>query len=81
MKVTIPGYTTLYGNPVTILKLMQSARVFDQLTGDEYIHGVKEAAWRGFGIRLNVTGNTYEERAKSMLKSMAENKLITIEEE
>lgn len=81
MRVTIPGYTTLAGSPATILKLMQTARVFDQLTGDEYIKGVQEAAWRAFGIRLSVNGDTYAERAQSLLEAMAENEMITIEEE
>ena len=81
MKITIEGYTTLTGNPVVILKLMQEARVFDKLTGDEYIESVKETAQRCFDTTLNVEGDTYEERAESLLREMAKAKMIKIEEE
>ena len=81
MKATIVGYTTLSGNPVTILNLMQGARVFDDLQGDDYIESVQQTAWRAFGIGLQVTGDTYEQRAESLLRAMADNEMIIIEEE
>ena len=80
MKVTIPGYTTLTGSPLTILKLMESARIFETPEGAEYIASVKETAKRAFGIDLKVTGATLEEQAESLLRSMAIHNLITIEE-
>lgn len=79
MTITIPGYSTLTGNPATILQLMQHARVFDELTGDEYIETVKENALRCFGEDLQVTGETYAQRAESLLHELAKHNLITIE--
>ena len=81
MTVNIHGYSTLIGNPATILRLMADARVFDDLAGDDYIAAVKEEASRCFDIDLNVTGNTIEARAKSLLQEMAKHGMITIEEE
>lgn len=81
MKVTIPGYTTLTGNPETILRLMQDARMFDEISGDDLITEVRRTAWRAFGIGLQVTGDTYAERAESLLREMNENHMIEIEEE
>ena len=81
MKVTIEGHTTLSGNPATILYLMQEARIFDELTGDEYIESIKDTAQRCFDITLNVKGNDYQERAESLLREMAKAKMIKIEEE
>lgn len=80
MTVKIPGYTTLSGRPATILRLMQDARMFDAAgTPDEYIAKIKQAAWRFYGIPLNVTGDTIEERAESLLQEMGRNHLIEIE--
>lgn len=81
MKATIVGYTTLSGNPVTILQMMQDTRVFDDLRGDEYIESVQQTAWRTFGIGLQVTGDTYEKRAESLLRALAANEMIIIEED
>lgn len=81
MTITVPGYTTITGNPVTILHLMQAARIFDELKGDEYIKKVQEDAHRAFDIDLKVTGDTLAERAESLLREMAKNDMITIEEE
>jgi hypothetical protein len=81
MIVTIPGYSTITGRPETILKIMQEARIFEDVTGDAYIKSIQESAKRGFGITLNVDGDTYEKRAESLLRSMAENNMINIEED
>ena len=81
MKVTRVWYTTLTGNPVAILRLMQGARVFDDLKGDDYIESVQQTAWRAFGIGLQVTGDTYEKRAESLLRALAANEMIIIEED
>ena len=81
MKVLVEGHTTISGNPVAFLSIMQDARFFDQLTGDEYIESVKEIAQRCFGADLKVQGSTYEERAESLLREMAAHNMIKIEEE
>ena len=81
MKVTIPGYTSLTGNPEVILQAMQDARIFDHLTGDEFIAGVTHTAWRLFGVALQVTGDTYQERCESLLREMNRENMIIIEEE
>lgn len=79
MRVTIPGYTTLTGRPLTILRAMQSARFFETTEGVEYIASVKGIVKKTFGIDLDVTGATLEEQAESLLGSMAKHKLITLE--
>ena len=81
MTVTIPGYSTLTGQPAAILKLMQEARFFDTPEGDEYIQTIVKDSERLFGITLKVEGETYEERAESLLREMAAHNLIKIEEE
>lgn len=81
MKITIPGYSTLTGTPETILRLMQDARMLDEIGGDELIESITRTAWRVFGIGLQVTGDTYAERAESLLREMNKNHMINIEEE
>lgn len=78
MTVTIPGYSSLTGTPEVILGLMQTARFFDAPEGDEYIESVKADAKRCLGITLETTGDTYQERAESLLRSMAKNHMITL---
>lgn len=80
MKVTIDGYNTITGTPQVIVRLMRDARLFESLTEEEYIQSVVEIAKRGFCIQLNVTGNTYAERAESLLREMEKHNMITIEE-
>lgn len=81
MRIRIPGYTTLEGSPKVILRLMAEARIFDELKGDDHIERLQQDAWRLFGISLQAAGETYEQRAESLLISMAANKIIFIEEE
>ena len=81
MTIKVPGYTTIGGSPGAILKVMQDARVFGKAEGDEYIESIQQTAWRCFGIKLQVEGNTYEERAESLLKEMGKNNMIIVEEE
>lgn len=81
MKVRVPGYTTLTGTPVAILRLMQDARIMDHASGDDLIEEVCRTAWRAFGIGLQITGDTYAERAESLLREMDKNQMINIEEE
>lgn len=81
MKVTVPGYSTLTGSPEVILRLMQDARMTDNLSGDAMIPEISHTAWRAFGIGLQVTGDTYAERAESLLREMDKNHMIHIEEE
>lgn len=82
MKVMIEGYSTLIGSPAAILSLMQEARIFEEpKSGDEYIKQVSEDMKRGFDIDLHITGNTLNDRAESLLRELAKNEMITIEEE
>ena len=82
MKVKIEGYSAITGRPEVILNLMKAARIFDSDMSDEdYIETIRKAAWSLNGASLEVTGNTPAERAESLLRSMAENNMIRIEEE
>lgn len=81
MKVTIPGYSTLTGSPEAILRLLQDARRLDDLGGDDLINEISHTAWRAFGVGLQVSGDTYAERAESLLREMDKNHMINIEEE
>ena len=82
MKITIPGYgTTLTGSPVTILRIMQDARLFDKKKDEDLIEEITHTIWRAFGIGLQVEGNTLAERAESLLREMAKNEIVKIEEE
>lgn len=81
MKVNIPGYTTIIGQPAAILQVMQDARMLDELSGDELIEEITQTAWRAFGIGLQVTGDNYEDRAESLLREMHKNHMINIEED
>lgn len=81
MTISVPGYTTLTGRPETILRLLEETRIFDKAEGDEYIDSIVEAVERLWGYQLDVTGDTYEQRANSLLKELAKYGLITIEEE
>lgn len=79
MKVEIPGFTTLYGSPVTILRLMQEVRRFDDCKDlDEYIRIMQENGRRLLGVALNVEGDTLEERAESLLREMAAHELVIL---
>lgn len=81
MTVTIKGYTTLTGKPETILRLMQEARLFDaNIDAESYIETIQETALRCFGVPLIVTGNTYAERAESLLRAMAANGMIDLKD-
>lgn len=81
MRVTIPGYSTLTGSPEVILRLLEDARKLDSLTGDDLINEISSTARRAFEIDLQVTGETYAERAESLLREMDKNNMIHIEEE
>ena len=80
MTVNVPGYTTLTGRPEAILRLLEETRIWDNATGDDYIDSIIEAVERLWEYRLEVTGNTYEQRALSLLKELDKYGLITIEE-
>lgn len=80
MTVKVPGYSTLTGRPETILRLLEETRIWDKAEGDDYINSIIEAVERLWEYRLEVTGDTYEQRAMSLLKELAKYGLITIEE-
>ena len=80
MTIRIPGHSTLSGRPETILRAMADARYFDHPEGEAYIEAVVADA-RKLEIDLHVTGDTYEERAASLLREMAKHHMIILEEE
>lgn len=80
MTVRVHGYTTLTGRPETILRLLEETRIFDKAEGDDYINSIIEAVERLWEYRLEVTGDTYEQRALSLLKELDKYGLITIVE-
>ena len=80
MTVKVPGYTTLTGKPETILRLLEETRIWDKATGDDYINSIIEAVERLWEHRLEVTGDTYEQRAMSLLKELDKYGLVKIEE-
>ena len=79
MTIHIPGYTTLTGNPITLVRLMQDNRRFD---ADEplevFIETLQRDIWRLENKTVQVSGDTLEERADSLLREMAEAGLINI---
>lgn len=79
MTIRVPGYTTLTGRPETILRLLDEARIFDKAEGNDYINSIIDAVWELWEYRLEVTGDTYEERAMSLLQELDKYGLITIE--
>lgn len=81
MKVSIPGYTSITGSPEAILRVMHNARMMDDLAGDDLIQEIQRTAWRAFGIGLQVKGDTYAERAESLLREMDKANMLIIEEE
>lgn len=81
MKVSIPGYTSITGSPEAILRVMHDARITDNLAEDDLIKEIQNTAWRAFGVGLQVKGDTYAERAESLLREMDKANMLKIEEE
>lgn len=81
MTIKVPGYTTLTGSPKAILQLLEQSRIWDKAEGDDYINSIIEAVERLWEYRLEVTGDTYEQRALSLLKELNKYGLIKIIEE
>lgn len=81
MTVRVPGYTTLTGRPETILRLLEETRIWDKVEGNDYIDSIIEAVERLWEYRLEVTGDTYEKRAMSLLKELDKYGLIEIEKQ
>ena len=80
MTVRVPGYTSLTGRPETILRLLEETRIWDKVEGNDYIDSIIEAVARLWEYRLEVTGDTYEERAMSLLTELDKYGLIEITE-
>lgn len=81
MKICIEGSLSIFGTPSDILSQMQEARYFDSPKGDGYIQTITADVKRCFEVDLNIQGDTYEERAESLLRELASHNLIKIEEE
>ena len=80
MTINVSGFTTLTGRPETLLRLLEETRIWDNATGDDYIVSIVEAVERLWGHRLEVTGDTYEQKAMSLLRELDKYGLIKIEE-
>lgn len=80
MTINVPGYTTLTGRPETLLWLLEETRIWDKAEGDDYIASIVEAVEQLWGHRLEVTGDTYEQKAMSLLWELDKHDLIKIEE-
>lgn len=81
MTIKVPGYTTLTGRPETLLRLLEESRIFEKAEGDDYIDRIVAAVEQLWGHHLKVTGDTYEDRAMSLLKELDKYDLIKIEEQ
>lgn len=80
MTINVPGYTSLTGRPEAILRLLEETRIWDNATGDDYIASIVEAVEHLWGYRLEVTGDTYEQKSMSLLRELDKYGLIKIEE-
>ena len=79
MTVKVPGLSTLTGTPEIILSILETVGFGSDIgTGDAYIKSVQESARHFFDIRLEVTGETYAERAESLLRALARNDMIEL---
>lgn len=81
MTIKVTGYTTLTGRPEALLRLLDESRVFDKAEGNDYIERIVAAVEQLWGYHLEVSGDTYERRAKSLLKELDRHGLIKIEEQ
>ena len=81
MKINVPGYSTLTGCPETLLQLLEETRIRDGAEGDDYIDRIISAVEQLWGHHLEVFGDNYVSRAKSLLIEMDKHGLIKIEEE
>ena len=80
MTVKVTGYTSLTGRPEAILRLLEETRIWDNADGDDYIVSIVEAVERLWGHHLEITGDTYEQKAMSLLRELDKHGLIKIEE-
>lgn len=80
MTINVTGYTTLTGRPEALLRLLEESRIWDNATGDDYIASIVEAVESLWGHQLEVSGNTYEKKAMSLLRELDKYGLIKIEE-
>ena len=81
MTIKVPGYTTLAGRPEALLRLLEESRIWDNATDDDYISSIVEAVGQLWGHRLEVAGDTYEQKAISLLRELDKYGLIKIEEQ
>ena len=80
MTINVSGYTTLTGRPDVLLRLLEESRIWDNADGDDYIVSIVNAVEQLWGYRLEVSGNTYEQKAMSLLRELDKYGLIKIEE-
>lgn len=80
MTINVSGYTTLTGKPEVLLHFLEESRIWDNATGDDYIVSIVEAVEQLWGYQLEVSGDTYEQKAMSLLRELDKYGLITIEE-
>lgn len=80
MTINVSGYTTLTGRPEVLLRFLEESRIWDNADGDDYIVSIVEAVEQLWGHQLEVSGNTYEQKAMSLLRELDKYGLIKIEE-
>lgn len=81
MTINVSGYTTLTGKPETLLRLLEETRIWDNADGEDYIVSIVEAVEQLWGHHLEVTGDTYEKQAMSLLRELDKYGLIKIEKQ
>ena len=81
MKIRIPGYSSLTGSPAAIVDSMKTARFFGVAEDEDYIKTVVADIKRLYDVELHVEGSTLPEQAESLLRELAKNEFIVIEEE
>lgn len=70
MVITLKDGRALFGTPLQIVKQMKSLEFNGGGTVGEYIDRVVERLSRGDDVALTVTGETDEERARSLVDEM-----------
>lgn len=82
MKIYVPGYSTIEGQPETVVRLMQQGRRFDSDEPmDKYIETVQRDIFRLYNLSTSVEGTTIRERSESLLRAMSSVGLIEILDE
>lgn len=79
MKITLTDGETFKGrSALDVVTQMKGASMFtEQKNIEEYIRMVVRNAWRYFAVGLEVTGDTEQEMARSLIRELVRNGLAT----